>query len=73
MLQQLVSESSGPRTVYTEDVEGPGTEEEQLHGVAACQANDVLHKNWLVELVNSQVCRRQSPNKRVALKIASAI
>ncbi|XP_029850428.2 protein KIAA0100 [Ixodes scapularis] len=58
MLQQLVSESSGPRTVYTEDVEGPGTEEEQLHGVAACQANDVLHKNWLVELVNSQVMLR---------------
>ncbi|KAL3227703.1 hypothetical protein MRX96_003670 [Rhipicephalus microplus] len=55
MLQQL--ESSGPKTVYTEDVEGVA-EEEQLHGVAACQTDDVLHKNWSVELVNSQVMLR---------------
>ncbi|XP_077510503.1 bridge-like lipid transfer protein family member hobbit isoform X1 [Amblyomma americanum] len=55
MLQQL--ESSGPKTVYTEDVEGV-TVEEQLHGVAACQTDDVLHKNWSVELVNSQVMLR---------------
>lgn len=54
MLQQL---ESGPKTVYTEDVEGVA-EEEQLHGVAACQADDVLHKNWSVELVNSQVMLR---------------
>ncbi|KAH8019796.1 hypothetical protein HPB51_022219 [Rhipicephalus microplus] len=51
MLRQL--ESSGPKTVYTEDVKRVA-EEKQLHGVAACQADDVLHKNWSVELVNSQ-------------------
>lgn len=31
------------------------TREPQLHGIAACQTDDVLHKNWLIELVNSQV------------------
>ncbi|XP_064459763.1 protein hobbit-like [Ornithodoros turicata] len=57
MLEQLVSEGAGPRTVYTEDVEAPSAAE-QLHGMTACQANDALHKNWLIELVNSQVMLR---------------
>ncbi|XP_035224476.1 protein KIAA0100-like isoform X2 [Stegodyphus dumicola] len=54
MLQKLVAESEANPTVFIEEIEGT-TREQQLHGVAACQTNDVLQKKWLIELVNSQV------------------
>jgi hypothetical protein len=63
-----------PNVVYTEDVEpslsGSGSsgaggaagsrsgQEAKLRGIAACSDEDVLHQNWLVELVNSQVMLR---------------
>ncbi|XP_013780034.1 protein KIAA0100-like, partial [Limulus polyphemus] len=57
MLQKLIAEAEANSVVFTEEIEG-GTKEQQLHGVAACQTDDVLHKNWLIELVNSQVMLR---------------
>ncbi|KAG8178260.1 hypothetical protein JTE90_018807, partial [Oedothorax gibbosus] len=57
MLQKLVAESEGNSMVFTEDIEGTAREQ-QLHGISACQIDDVLQKKWLIELVNSQVMLR---------------
>ncbi|XP_054707310.1 LOW QUALITY PROTEIN: protein hobbit-like [Uloborus diversus] len=54
MLQKLVAESEANSMVFIEEMEG-NTREQQLHGVSACQTDDVLQKKWLIELVNSQV------------------
>ncbi|GIY39104.1 protein KIAA0100 [Caerostris extrusa] len=53
MLQKLVAESEANPMVFTEEIEGT-TREQQLHGISACQTDDVLQKKWLIELVNSQ-------------------
>ena len=59
MLQKLIAEAETSSIVYTEDIENAvSTETPQLHGVAACQTNDIIHKNWMIELVNSQVMLR---------------
>ncbi|GFS83721.1 protein KIAA0100 [Nephila pilipes] len=57
MLQKLVAESEANAMVFTEEIEGT-TREQQLHGISACQTDDVLQKKWLIELVNSQVMLR---------------
>ncbi|GBN08188.1 Protein KIAA0100, partial [Araneus ventricosus] len=57
MLQKLVAESEANPMVFTEEIEGT-TREQQLHGISACQTDDVLQKKWLIELVNSQVMLR---------------
>lgn len=57
MLQKLIAEAETVSIAYTEDSETIA-EAPQLHGVTACQTNDVLQRNWLIELVNSQVLLR---------------
>ncbi|CAH1405429.1 unnamed protein product [Nezara viridula] len=55
MLQQLIAEADTKAVVFSDE---PTTEanEQQLQGLAACQhTDDVIHKNWLIALVNSQV------------------
>ena len=59
MLQKLIAEAENSNVVYTEDIENAVTTEgSQLYGVEACQTQDVLQHNWLIELINSQVVLR---------------
>ncbi|KAL3856242.1 hypothetical protein ACJMK2_011019 [Sinanodonta woodiana] len=53
MLMKLVAESDSKSVAFTE--EPSQSNMDQLHGVAACQTDDVLQKNWLIELHNSQI------------------
>lgn len=54
MLQQLIAEAENKAVVFSDDLSAQ-TKEQHLQGVAACNEDDVVHKNWLIELVNSQV------------------
>uniref|UniRef100_A0A4W3JHI5 Bridge-like lipid transfer protein family member 2 n=1 Tax=Callorhinchus milii TaxID=7868 RepID=A0A4W3JHI5_CALMI len=54
MLQKLIEETDR-FVVFTEEESGV---RDQLYGSAACQADDVINRNWLIELVNSQVMLR---------------
>ncbi|XP_075677940.1 bridge-like lipid transfer protein family member hobbit [Dermatophagoides pteronyssinus] len=59
MLQKLISESeSCENIVDTEQIEKGINDRQQLYGIEACQGDDVLLDNWLIELVNSQVVLR---------------
>ncbi|XP_069135589.1 protein hobbit-like isoform X1 [Argopecten irradians] len=53
LLMKLVSESDSKSVAFTEEPSNMNME--QLHGVAACQTDDVYCKNWLIELHNSQM------------------
>ncbi|CAI9740932.1 Hypothetical predicted protein [Octopus vulgaris] len=53
MLNKLVSETDKKSVAFTEEPSEANME--QLHGIAACQTDDVIKKNWLIELFNSQV------------------
>ncbi|KAG5672537.1 hypothetical protein PVAND_002659 [Polypedilum vanderplanki] len=55
MLQKLVSESDHKFIVFSDDLSSEQTTEQQLKGLKACQDNDVMHHNWFISLVNSQV------------------
>lgn len=55
MLQKLVSESDHKFFVFSDDLSSEQTTEQQLKGLKACQDNDVMHHNWFISLVNSQV------------------
>ncbi|CAG5089025.1 Similar to KIAA0100: Protein KIAA0100 (Homo sapiens) [Cotesia congregata] len=54
MLQRLVAEASNKPIAFSDDLSSQ-TRGQQLRGLAACNQDDVLHKNWLIALVNSQV------------------
>ncbi|XP_078063101.1 bridge-like lipid transfer protein family member 2 isoform X1 [Mustelus asterias] len=54
MLQKLIEETDR-FVVFTEEDSGVC---DQLYGSAACQTDDVINRNWLIELVNSQVMLR---------------
>jgi hypothetical protein len=60
MLKKLIAESeNNPNIVYSEDVESELISDEvRLRGVSACQEDDLIHKKWLIELINSQVVLR---------------
>ena len=60
MLKKLIAESeNNPNVVYSEDVESELISDEvRLRGVSACQEDDLIHKKWLIELINSQVVLR---------------
>lgn len=67
MLQKLIADSeSNPEGVFTDDVEGAlVSEEPKLRGIAACSDENVIKKNWLIELVNSQVMKRQERKRNL--------
>ncbi|XP_008551272.1 protein hobbit [Microplitis demolitor] len=54
MLQRLVAEATNKPIAFSDDLSSQ-TRGQQLRGLAACNQDDVLHKNWLIALVNSQV------------------
>ena len=54
MLQKLITEADHKFVVFSDDLSSQ-TKEQQLKGLQACQDNDVLHYNWFISLVNSQV------------------
>ncbi|XP_058120058.1 protein hobbit [Anopheles ziemanni] len=54
MLQQLIQEADHKPLVYSDD-QSAQTRQQQLKGLQAYQEGDVLHYNWAISLVNSQV------------------
>lgn len=54
MLQQLIAEVENKAVVFSDDLSAQ-TREQHLQGLQACHEDDVIHKNWLIALVNSQV------------------
>lgn len=73
MLKKLIAESeSNPHVVYSEDVESELISDEvKLRGVSGCQDDDVIHKNWLIELINSQVILRGCETKGYVIASAA--
>lgn len=60
MLKKLIAESEcNPNIEYSEDIENEIISDEvRLRGMSACQDDDLIHNNWLIELINSQVVLR---------------
>lgn len=54
MLQKLIEETD-KFVVFSEEDSGVS---DQLCGIAACQTDDVYHRNWFIELVNCQMMLR---------------
>lgn len=54
MLQKLIAESDHKFNVYSDDLSAQNREQ-QLHGLQACEDDDVTQYNWFISLVNSQV------------------
>lgn len=63
MLQKLIADSENNPTVYTEETNSGVASESHLYGVEACQMDDVVDINCLIELVNSQMvlCGTETP------------
>lgn len=63
MLQKLIADSENNPNVYTEESHPGVASETHLYGVEACQMDDVVYINCLIELVNSQVvlCGTETP------------
>lgn len=55
MLQQLIAEADNNQVAYSEDCSKEYERDQVLHGLKACAKDDVIHKRWLIELVDSQV------------------
>ena len=57
MLQRLIAEIDSKSVVFSDDLSSSSsnTSYQQLQGLLACEQDDVLHKNWSIALVNSQV------------------
>ncbi|XP_052234314.1 protein KIAA0100-like isoform X2 [Dreissena polymorpha] len=53
MLMKLVAESDSKSVAFTEEPSSANMD--QLHGIAACQGDDIVQKNWHIELHNSQI------------------
>ncbi|EDV96361.1 GH15243 [Drosophila grimshawi] len=54
MLQQLIAEADHKFNVYSDD-HSTQSRELQLQGLQACSVQDIIHENWSISLVNSQV------------------
>jgi len=63
MLQKLIADSENNPNVYTEETHLGVASETHLYGVEACQMDDVVDINCLIELRNSQVmlCGTETP------------
>jgi len=57
MMDRLLLETEGGATptAYSEDRSGEEEVKHSLEAMAACSMDDILHRNWCIELVNSQV------------------
>lgn len=54
MLQQLIAEAENKAVVFSDDL-SVQMKEQYLQGLAACQEDDVVHKNWSSTIVFSRV------------------
>jgi len=57
MMDRLLQETEGGATptAYSEDMSGEEEVKHSLEAMAACGMEDIMHRNWCIELVNSQV------------------
>ena len=57
LMDRLLAECDGGATptAYSEDMSGQEEVQHSLEAMVACNMDDVLHRNWCIELVNSQV------------------
>ena len=57
LMDRLLLEADGGATptAYSEDMSGQEEVKHSLEAMVACTMDDVLHRNWSIELVNSQV------------------
>ena len=57
LMDRLLQEADGGATptAYSEDMSGEEEVKHSLEAMVACTMEDVLHRNWSIELVNSQV------------------
>ena len=57
LMDRLLKEADGGATptAYSEDMSGQEEVKHSLEAMVACTMEDVLHRNWSIELVNSQV------------------
>ena len=57
LMDRLLQEAEGGATptAYSEDMSGQEEVKHSLEAMVACSLEDVLHRNWCIELVNSQV------------------
>jgi len=57
MMDRLLAETEGGATptAYTEDRSDEEEVKHSLEAMEACSMDDILHRNWCIELVNSQV------------------
>jgi len=57
MMDRLLLETEGGATptAYSEDRSGEEEVKHSLEAMAACSMDDINHRNWCIELVNSQV------------------
>ncbi|XP_023323171.1 protein KIAA0100 isoform X4 [Eurytemora carolleeae] len=60
MLDRLLQETEGGATptAYSEDMSGEEEVKHSLEAMAACTKDDIVHWNWSIELVNSQLLMR---------------
>ena len=49
------TEGGATPTAYSEDMSGDDEVKHSLEAMAACTKEDIIHWNWSIELVNSQV------------------
>jgi hypothetical protein len=59
MLQQLIAEADNKAVVFSDDLSAQ-TREQHLQGLAACQEDNIQHKNWLSKYKMNET-RVQSP------------
>ncbi|XP_069972376.1 protein hobbit [Penaeus vannamei] len=73
MLQQLIAEADNNQVAFSEDCSNTEPRDQIPHGVKACTVDDVIHKKWLIVLVNSQVLLKGcETNGYVILSAANA-
>ena len=56
-MDRLLAECDGGATptAYSEDMSGQEEVKHSLEAMVACTMDDILHRHWCIELVNSQV------------------
>ncbi|XP_047490285.1 protein KIAA0100-like [Penaeus chinensis] len=73
MLQQLIAEADNNQVAFSEDCSNTEPRDQIPHGVKAYTVDDVIHKKWLIVLVNSQVLLKGcETNGYVILSAANA-
>lgn len=64
MLQRLIAEAANKPVAFSDDM-SVQTRGQQLRGLAACNQDDVLHKNWLSKLLKMTIFYSNGANMNV--------